>query len=145
VRTSENGIEFIKDKEGFSSTTYRDSVNVLTLGYGFTDGVQEGQTISEDDADVKLRALLIHYENAVEHYITQPMTQNEFDAMVSLCYNIGVENFGKSSVVRFFNAGAKRKAADAFLLWCKGKIRGELVVLPGLKNRRVYEREIFLS
>jgi GH24 family phage-related lysozyme (muramidase) len=56
-----------------------------------------------------------------------------------------VENFGKSSVVRFFNAGAKRKAADAFLLWCKGKIRGELVVLPGLKNRRVYEREIFLS
>ena len=145
VRTSDKTIDAIKGFEGFRSVAYQDSVGVWTVGFGHTEGVQEGRTITEPDADALLRAELVHYENAVDHYVTTPLTQNEYDALVSLAYNIGVENFRKSSVVRFLNLGHKRRAADAFLLWCKGKIKGELVVLPGLKNRRVAERELFLT
>jgi GH24 family phage-related lysozyme (muramidase) len=145
VRTSDRGIAFIKEREGFVDHAYQDSVGVWTKGYGSTANVHPGDTITEEDAAALLRAEVVHYENCIDHHVTVDMNQNEYDALVSLCYNIGCENFAKSSVLRFLNLDHRQKAADAFLLWCKGKIRGELIVLPGLKNRRVYEREMFLA
>jgi lysozyme len=145
VRTSDKGIDFIKSKEGFSATAYKDSVGVLTIGYGHILGVKEGDITTEEDADALLRAELVHYENAVDRYVTTPLAQSEYDALVSLAYNIGIGNFSQSSVVKFLNKGEKSKAADAFLLWSKGKVKGELTILPGLKNRRVEERDMFLS
>lgn len=145
MRTSDVGVEFIKQKEGFRSEAYRDSVGVWTIGYGHTMGVGPKDYITEEDADVLLRAELLHYENAVERFVFSTLTQNEFDALVSLCYNIGTANFAKSSVVRFINDGYKRRAADCFLLWDKGRIDGKLVPLAGLRNRRKAERELFLT
>ncbi len=145
MRTSDSGVEFIKRHEGFRSEAYLDSVGVWTIGYGHTMNVKPGDSITEDEADSLLRAELIHYENAVERYVQSELTQNEFDALVSLCYNIGPANFSKSTVVRFINQGNKRGAAYAFELWDKGRIEGKLVILPGLAVRRRNERDLFLT
>ena len=81
------------------------------------------------------------FEARVNKSILLPMTQNQFDAMVLLCYNIGESSFARSSVVRNFNAGNLQKAADSFLLWNKagGKVS------KGLTNRRQKERNLFLT
>jgi len=145
MRTSEHGVAFVKAHEAFRDTAYVCPAGKLTIGYGHTDGVRPGQTITEEDADALLRAELVHYELAVEHHVTEPLNQNEYDALVSLCYNIGPTNFGKSSVVRFINEGHKRRAAEAFLLWDKARVNGKLVPLAGLTARRKRERELFLT
>ena len=145
MRTSDKGIDFIKAKEGFRALAYRDSVGVLTIGFGHTQGVEEGQTITEDDADALLRAELVKYELAVERYVRCDMTQNEYDALVSLAYNIGINHFSQSSVVRFLNSGDRPRAAAAFSMWNKGTVNGRLTVIPGLAERRKQEAELFLT
>lgn len=145
MRTSEHGVAFVKEHEGFRGEAYQCAAGHWTIGYGSTATARPGQTITEDDADALLRAELVHYELAVEHHIVEPLNQNEYDALVSLCYNIGPVNFGKSSVVRFINEGHKRRAADAFLLWNKARVNGKLTVLSGLTVRRKRERELFLT
>ena len=74
-----------------------------------------------------------------------PLNQNEFDALVSLVFNIGAGGFKGSSVLRNLNAGNRRGAADSMLAWNKGTIGGKKVVLKGLANRRAEERAQFLS
>jgi GH24 family phage-related lysozyme (muramidase) len=70
--------------------------------------------------------------------------ENQFSAMVSMAYNVGIEAFTGSSVARLFNAGNVQGAADAFRLWVKGTIKGQKVTLPGLVKRREAERQLFL-
>jgi lysozyme len=145
MRTSEQGIELIKEFEGFRSEAYKCPAGVWTIGYGDTIHVQEGDTITEEKADMLLRARIVNYEVAVEHHVTVPMNQNQYDALVSLCYNIGPGNFHKSSVVSFLNQGHKRKAGQSFLLWNKATVDGVLTVLPGLVKRRQREMTLFLT
>jgi lysozyme len=144
MRTSEAGIAFIKRWEGFRGEAYQDSVGVLTIGYGHTMNVRPDDVITEEAASSLLTAELISYENTVQRVIDEELAQHEFDALVSLCYNIGGNNFSRSSVVRFIRAADRPRAADAFLLWCKAKVGGELIPLKGLLNRRKAEREMFL-
>ena len=73
--------------------------------------------------------------------MTVPLHQHEYDAFLSLAYNIGPGAFAKSSALRKFNEGDKRGAADAILLWNKAGGR----VLAGLTRRREAERALFLS
>ena len=126
---------------------YRDSVGIPTIGIGSTyyeDGTKVKMT---DKAITKERAIQLaknvvkSFEAKVNKAILLPMTQNQFDAMVLLCYNIGESSFARSSVVRNFNAGNLQKAADSFLLW--NKAGG--VVSKGLTNRRQKERNLFLT
>ena len=145
MRTSEAGLDLIKQFEGFSPVAYYCPGGRLTIGYGDTLDVIEGQTITEEDADARLRARVIEFENCVERYVAEHLSQNEFDALVSLAYNIGTANFAKSSVVRFLNAGARRKAGDSFLRWNKIRKNGKLEESVGLTRRRKAERELFLT
>ena len=100
-----------------------------------------------DKAITKERAIQLaknvvkSFEEQVNKSILLPMTQNQFDALVLLCYNIGKSGFAGSSVVKNFNAGNLQKAADSFLLWNKAGGR----VVQGLVNRRNKERSLFLS
>ena len=141
MKTSQEGIDLIKRFEGLRLTAYKCPAGIWTVGYGQTGpNIKQGTTITLEQAEQLLVTSLIQYENAVDKYAGKAH-QNQFDAMVSLCYNIGVGNFSKSSVARLHKAGQYTGAAAAFLLWNKagGKI------LAGLVNRRKAERNLYLG
>lgn len=137
-------IDLIKRNEGCVLRTYRDSVGVPTIGYGHTGpDVTLGLEISQERAEELLRQDLAHFEDGVDDILADNVdtSDNQFGAMVSLAYNVGLGNFRKSSVLRDHNAGNHAAAADAFLLW--DKAGGE--VLTGLVRRRHEERQLYLT
>lgn len=147
MKLSDNGFTLLGELEGIVLRPYKDSVGIPTIGIGSTyyeDGTKVKMT---DKAITKERAIQLaknvvkSFEEQVNKSILLPMTQNQFDAMVLLCYNIGKSGFARSSVVRNFNLGNIQKAADSFLLW--NKAGGKVV--KGLVNRRNKERSLFLS
>lgn len=143
MRVSEVGRKMIEGFEGCRLEAYRDVVGVLTIGYGHTVGVWYGQKITQAQAD----ALLIEdldkvYGPGVMAAIGDvPTTQAQFDAMVSLAFNIGVGAFKGSTVCRMHKAGNYAAAADAFSMWNKGGGR----VLEPLARRRLTEEKLYLS
>lgn len=141
MKTSDRGLDLIRFFEQLRLTAYRDAVGVLTIGYGHTANVREGQRITEAQADAFLAEDVSWAEDAVLNGVTTPLTQNQFDALVSLVFNIGAGAFATSTIRRLLNAGLYREAAEEFPRWryAKGK------VLAGLVNRRAKERELFLE
>jgi lysozyme len=140
------GLTLIKSFEGCRLTAYRDVAGIWTIGYGHIRGVQEGMSITQDQASDFLKQDL---ENTEEFIVamtnTVATTNNQYAAMVSLCFNIGRGNFQASSVLRHHLAKDYNAAGDAFLLWDKAHVDGQLVVVKGLLNRREGEKELYLS
>lgn len=149
MKTNQAGVDLIKKWEGKKLTAYPDPATggePWTIGYGHTSAagppaVKKGMKITEEEAESILVRDLGKYESAVMKGLTAKPNGNQFSAMVSLCFNIGPGNFAKSSVLRKFNAGDTKGAADAFLLW--NKAAGK--VMRGLTNRREDERKLFLT
>ena len=147
LQLSYNGFRLLGELEGIVLKPYRDSVGIPTIGIGSTyyeDGTRVRMTdkpITTERAIQLAKNVVKSFELKVNQVILLPMTQNQFDSMVLLCYNIGESGFARSSVVRHFNQGNLQKAADSFLLW--NKAGGK--VLRGLTNRRNKERELFLT
>jgi len=142
VKTSQNGIDFIKRMEGVMNKPYRDVIGILTWGVGHAQ--QPGEVppveMTDDEVDALLAKDLLRFELAVSG-LNADLTQNEFDACVSLAFNIGVGNFTKSTLAKLLIAGNHDAAADQFLKW--NRAGGNVV--QGLTNRREKERELFLS
>lgn len=140
---NQEGLELIKVFEGCELKAYRDAVGVLTIGYGSTGGhVKAGMTITRVEAEQLLREDLQRFEVGVDQRLGDiEVTDNQFSAMVSLAFNIGLANFGGSSVLRRILAGNVQGAADAFLMWNKAGGKE----LKGLTRRRAAERELFLK
>lgn len=146
MKTSQRGIDLIKQHEGCCLTAYPDPVTgdePWTIGYGTTHGVHKGMKITLPDAEAMLVASLPIYEVTVAKALHVKVTQEQFDAMVSLCYNIGSRSFLGSSVLRHVNEGDYVAAGDAFLMWDKGHTPKGFVVIPGLLARRRDERNLF--
>lgn len=147
MKTSKNGLSLIKSFEGFSSRPYLCPAGVWTIGYGSTrlaDGspvTKSTPIVSEEDATKLLEGTLEAYERAVDAAVDVSINQNQFDALVSLCYNIGAGNLSKSTLVRVLNLGNSIKAADEFLRW--NKVKGKPI--KGLTIRREAERKLFLT
>jgi lysozyme len=141
VTTSPKGRALIESAEGLRLDAYLDGRGIPTIGYGHAIGVKMGDSCTQEMADAWLAADLKTAENCITHMAKVPINQNQFDALVSLAYNIGCGNFGKSSVLRALNDGQIQSAAQAFLMW--NKIGGE--VSQGLTNRREAERSLFLE
>jgi lysozyme len=140
------GLALIKLFEGLRLDAYRDVAGIWTIGYGHIDGVAEGMTFTADQAEAALRADLVIAETAVDRAIAgAPTTDNQFAAMVSLCYNIGSGHFAACSVLRDHRAGLTQAAADAFLRWNKSTVDGVLKEVPGLTVRRKAELRLYLS
>jgi lysozyme len=135
------GIALIQAHEGLRLTAYRDAGGVWTIGYGSTGGVRRGMTITRDQAVLRLYHDLDTAESAVNSRVTVPLSQPQFDALVSLVFNIGGGAFRKSTLLQKLNAGDYAGAANEFNRWVKAKGR----VLPGLVTRRAAERALFLS
>lgn len=142
---SDNGLQLIAGFEGLRLNAYFDAVGVLTIGYGHTQGVKRGDTITKKQALDFLRDDAQTAVNAVNQLVKVNLTQNQFDALVSLVFNIGAGNFKSSRLLKFVNVKQFKAAADAFKSWNKGRINGKLTVLKGLTIRRGRERELFLS
>ena len=141
MKTSQHGIDLIKEYEGFRARAYRDPVGIWTIGYGFTEGVEDGDTTTRAEADARLQRELVKYERAVLRATGGNVTQNQFDALVCWAYNVGTRAAQQSTLMRLLNAGDVAGAADQFLRW--NKAGG--VPLPGLTRRREAERELFLE
>ena len=138
-------IEALREHEGLRLVAYLDSVGVWTIGYGDTGpDVVKGLVITKAQAEERLRKRLREFEGYVNRAVKVKLTQNQFDALVSLVYNIGPTNFISSTLLRKLNASDYAGAADQFLVWNKGRVDGKLVVINGLTNRRHEERELFL-
>jgi lysozyme len=143
---NDTGFTLIKRFEGCRLQAYQDAAGIWTIGYGHIDGVTGGMTITQDQADQFLQDDLYAAENAVDSVTAQATTTDgQFAAMVSLCYNIGPCGFKSSTVLRQHRAGNTTQAADAFLLWDKATIDGQLQVVQGLFNRRQAERDLYLT
>lgn len=148
MKTSSAGLNIIKKWEGIRLVAYADPATggePYTIGYGHTSRagpppVKPGMRISSKEAISILQTDLNVFENGVSNLLKRPATQAQFDAMVSLTYNIGLGNFKKSTVLRKFNAGDFSGAAEAFMLFVKANGK----VMQGLINRRNEERELFL-
>jgi len=143
-------IALIKEFEGFRGEAYLDTLAnppVWTIGYGTTAAAgvgivpRQGMRINEWQASVYLRATVEKFAADITPMLTREATPHEFGAMVSLTYNIGVNAFRRSSVLREFNLGHREAAGNAFRLWNKAGGR----VLRGLARRREAELAMFLG
>lgn len=153
---TDRGYDFLEKEEGERLFAYDDATGqrvkpgdpvrgTLTIGVGHTGpDVFPGQTISKQES----RALFDKDTDWAEAAVDQTCpgaNDNEFNAMVSLCFNIGEAGFRKSTVARLFNRGDKTGAASAFLMWCKTTVDGRMVDHPVLKARRAREAAMFLE
>ena len=153
MKTSENGLKLIQEFESFANAPYLDSAKVWTIGYGSTyypNGkpvTGRDKPITREYAETIQRNVIERdFEPVINELLEKEIasgfiTQNMYDAIISLAYNIGVNGFKRSSVLRLLKQGDKRNAGNAFLLWnmAGGK------VLRGLVRRRERERKLFLS
>lgn len=144
MKTSREGLALLARFEGLRLKAYQDSVGVWTIGFGHTSmagppAVRKGLEITKQEAMDLLARDIVKYEAGVMRVLKRAPSQGQFDAMVSLCYNIGEGGFAKSSVVKHFNAGNFEAAARAFGAWNKAGGR----VLPGLTTRRAMEAALF--
>ena len=147
MKISNLGLELIKEFEGFSANAYLCPAKIPTIGYGntfYSDGrkVKLGEQISKTDA-LELLEIVANKDFADEIFpsIKVPVAQNQFDAMVSLAYNIGTGSFLKSTLLKKVNAGDFTGAGEEFLRW--NKANGKEVL--GLTRRREREKQLFLS
>ena len=153
MKLSQNGLDLIKHFEGFKSKAYLCPAGVWTIGYGTTrvngKPVQAGITCTEEQASLWLALDVEQFERDVTKLVTSPLTQSQFDALVSFAYNVGsdidsdtiAEGLGDSTLLKLVNRKEYEKAAAEFLKW--NKAGGK--VLKGLTTRRRAEHLLFLD
>lgn len=144
MKTSDQGINFIKSFEGLELEAYQDIAGIWTIGYGHTETAKEGMVISEAQAEELLRADLDRFEKGVLNHLKWAPKQHRFDALVSFAFNVGLAGFARSTALKRLNAGNIDAGADALLWWDKAKVNGVHKRIKGLTRRRQQERELFL-
>jgi lysozyme len=141
------GLTLIKNFEGCILHPYKDQVGIPTIGYGQTYYPSTGKkvtmsdpTITQQQADDMFLSMLKPYELAVYSTTRDDLTQNQFNALVSLTYNIGTGGFKGSTVHRLVQAGVTgQELLNAFLMWSKGGGK----VLQALVDRRKKEFQVY--
>lgn len=143
MKISEAGLSLIKSFEGCVLTAYLDAVGIWTVGYGHTGpSVHRGLTITQKLAEDILAQDVRRFELGVLNNVKVNLNQNEFDALVSFSFNVGVNALKNSTLLRLLNDGADRSIVAAeFLRWNKGGDK----VLEGLTRRRQAEKALFLQ
>jgi lysozyme len=127
--------------EGFRPSAYDDGVGISTIGFGTTQGVKPGDTITVERALIRLGQDVSRHEAGIRQCLDIPLLQREWDAAVSLAYNIGVSAFCGSTIVKRWKAGDYSGGCEAFLMW--NRAGGK--VLKGLVKRREAERKTCLG
>lgn len=144
MNVSDEGLDFIAEHEGIRLTAYPDPATggvPWTIGVGHTGDVQQGDTCTHEQALEWLRSDAETAERCINNSVNVAMTQQQFDALVSLVFNIGCGNFGKSTLLRRLNEGNDDAAAKQFLVWNRANNRE----MAGLTKRRQDEMALFQS
>lgn len=145
LRTSRAGLELIKSFEGFRDSAARLPDGRWIIGYGHVRTAREGLTISETDAEDLLQYDLKPAEDAVSTLVYSPISQGQFDALVSLAFNISPGQFRDSDILRSLNGGDFIAAANGFDRWRKARINGRVIIVDALVRRRTMEKALFLE
>lgn len=143
MRISQKGINFIKQKEGCSLKVYMDIGGKPTIGVGhlITENENIPKEITNEQAEELLRKDLKVVEDAINKHVKVKIDQEQFDALCSFVFNVGVSAFVSSTLLKELNNNNILKAADQFLKW----IYVNKKTSPGLLARRQKEVDLFLS
>lgn len=139
MRTSQEGVDLIKHFEGCRLEAYLCPSNVWTIGYGHTKGVKEGDTIDQEAAEAYLIEDLEEFERHVLRLVEIPLTQNQFDALVSWTFNLGPGNLKTSTLLNRINYGPLSDVPFQIQRWT----RSNGTVLAGLVKRRAAEAALW--
>ena len=132
------GIELIKEFEKLKLNAYQDSGGVWTIGYGHTGSVHKAQQITREQADKYLVDDLRSVSSGVTAALHVPVQQCQFDAFCAFAFNVGVQAFAGSTMLKKFLAG--QDCTAEFMRW----VHDGGVVVPGLGIRRMAERLLFM-
>ena len=144
-RISRSGLELIKSFEGLRRRAARLPGGRFVVGYGHIRSAREGAEVSEADAEALLRYDLLPVEAAMNEWTFAPLTPNQFDALCSFAFSIGLKTFRGSDVLRHINAGAMLQAAGALEMWRRVELDGQGIIVDALVRRRAAEKALFLQ
>jgi lysozyme len=149
---AENLIKFYEESNNVKLKAYLDPVSIYTIGWGNTynytknRAVQKGDTITKAEADLFFNIHIQGIVNGLKKMLKVNINENQFNALLSWVYNFSLPLLATSTLFKLLNSGASKElVANEFLKWNKGRIKGKLVVLPGLVTRRRAEADLFLS
>lgn len=147
---SQQGVELVKKFEGLHKvqpdgtvSSYRCPAGVWTIGYGATKGVRSGTKLTVQECEDRLLKELNEFGAQVRRVVAVPLTQFQFDAIVSLTFNIGIGNLKSSTLLRKLNAGDYAAVPAQMMRWNKARVDGKLTPLKGLTRRRAAEAAVF--
>ena len=144
MKINEEGLSLIKSFEGLRLKAYKCPAGVWTIGYGSTEGVKPGMTITREEAEALLKKDIERFEIGVEKVIDEniTLTSNQFSALVSFSFNVGLENFKKSTLLKMINKGNKDEL-EAIHYQFRRWVYANKKVLPGLQRRREAEFKLY--
>ena len=140
MKINKEGLSIIKQCEGCRLKAYLCPSLIPTIGYGHTTGVKLGDTITQADADRYLLQDIKRFEQAVSALVKVPINTNQFSALVSFTFNVGVGNFKSSTLLKRLNLRDYKGCSNEFERWVYGSNKKPL---EGLKKRRKLEKELF--
>ncbi len=144
-RVTRAALELVKRFEGYRQTAVRSPDGRWMIGHGHTLSARQGAQVSADDAEALLIYDLLNVGQVLTEAVFTPLNPNQFDALSSFVFNVGADNFRRSSVLKRLNEGSAIQAACALELWRKAEIGGEQIVVDALVRRRAAEKALFLT
>ena len=139
-------ISILKEFEGCKLKAYQDQKGVWTIGYGSTGlGIGRDVVWTQEQADKMLTDHVEAIYGILRRIIMPALSEQQWAALISMAYNIGVTALSCSTLIRLINERDFKEAADEFPKWDKITVAGKVIVNQGLLNRRMKERELFLS
>jgi lysozyme len=144
-RVTRSLVELVKRFEGLRRRAARLPDGGFTLGYGHTRAAREGGVVTPEDAEALLYYDLSEVAEKVDAWTFAPLNQNQFEALTAFAFNIGLQNFRCSTVLKRLNEGHYLEAAAALELWRKADFEGEELVIDALVRRRAAEKAHFLT
>ena len=151
MNVSAHAVNIVKQYEGFYSKAYLCPAGKWTIGWGHTKNVKPGDVCSKELAEIYLKEDLQVAAGVVDRYVKVPLTQGQYDALASFCFNVRPDLFRNSTLLKKLNKGDYAGAADQFSRWIYGgdqngdKKITKADALLGLIKRRAAERALFLS
>jgi GH24 family phage-related lysozyme (muramidase) len=144
MQVNASGMGLIESFEGCRTEAYQDCIGIWTIGYGHTSAagspqVEPGMTISKTEGQALLKTDIENFSKGVTASLRTPLNDNQFSALVSFAYNVGLAAFRRSSVLRAVNAGQFQAVPGLMVLWVKAGGK----VVPGLVARRAAEATLF--
>ena len=137
MKMSKDGLQKLMDREGVRLMAYQDTKGIWTIGVGHTGPeVKKGLVWTTEQVMDALNDDVVHAEEAVNSGVKVKLTQNQFDALVSFTFNVGVSAFYNSTMLKFINKGDFVSAAQQFNRW---------VIPPEITDRRMSEKAQFLQ